>query len=61
MFTSRRKHGYLNIGFSEYAESISNRIMLANQGIPHKIKNSKLAALHIADFDVSSELWFNLT
>jgi hypothetical protein len=33
---------------------------LANQEIPIKIKKSKMAAPSIADFDISSELWFQM-
>jgi hypothetical protein len=34
---------------------------LANQGVPFKIKKSKMVTLCIADFDISSDRWFYLT
>jgi len=55
MFTSGRKHGNLYIGIFEYSlNSFLTGSTLANQGIPLKMKKSKMAALRIADFDILS-------
>jgi hypothetical protein len=61
MFTSGRKLEILYREVLEYAKSISNRTHAGNHVNPLKNTISKMAAVRIADFDISLERLFYLT